>query len=106
DGTASPEAGSPAMRSARPLAAAGRAAPVPGLIRDDPKDPRAERTARPEARQRVVRPHEGLLCRVLRLGCAPRDQAGGAKRDLPIPLHQLLVGADVAASGPLDEFLV
>ena len=45
----------------------GRTAPVPGLVRDDPQEPRPERGAVPEPAQRGVGLDEGLLDGVLRV---------------------------------------
>src|SRR5207342_2549288 len=81
-----------------PLAPAHRPPPVLRLVGHDPKDPRPERLAGPEPVERVERLHERLLCGVLGLGGASRDQPCGAERHLPVPLQELAVGLNVTVA--------
>src|SRR6266511_1949174 len=80
-----------------------RTKPVLRLVRDDPQDPRPERTPGTESLERVVRLHERVLGGVLRVRSASGDEERGSKREFPVPRYQLPVRLDIAILGQLDE---
>src|SRR5262249_42726460 len=88
------------------LPPAGRAPPVPRLVRDDPQQPRPERRAAPEAAERAVRLDEPVLRGLLGVGGVAGEQVGGAEGDPLVQAHELLVGGCVAALRALDELLL
>src|SRR6266511_3263057 len=58
---------------------------------------------RTEAAERSKRLDEALLGRVFGVGGRARDDVGGAKRDLLVALHDLLIGGRIAALRACDE---
>src|SRR5207247_1722529 len=77
-----------------------RPAPVPGLVRHDPQDPRAERRSGSEPVQRSVGLHEGLLHDVLHVGSG--HEVRDSRRDVLVPPDELLVRARIASPGLFD----
>ena len=104
--------GAPAARGALGLlgrpqgqarAPAGGAAAVARLVGDDRQQPRPERRAGAEARQRAPRLHEALLRGLLGVGGRAARQAGDAKGDVLVCAHEGSIGDGVAPLGPRDQ---
>src|SRR5215204_3812492 len=77
-----------------------------GLVGDYREQPRSETGAGPEASERAVRFHEGLLGRVLGLRGVARDEVGGAEGHLLVAAHQPLISRSVSTLRPLCELRV
>ena len=78
------------------LAAAGRAAAVPRLVRDDAQKPRAERLVDAEASERAPGLDEGVLDGVLGVRSIAGDDVSHSECNLLVGTDELLVGASVA----------
>ena len=86
-----------------PLPPAGRAAAVPGLVRDDPEQPGPKRRACPEAAERAVGLHEPVLRGLLGVGLVAGDEVRGSECDCLMCSHDLLVCGRVACLRAGDE---
>ena len=81
------------------MAAAGRAGPVARLIGHDPQQPGPPLRPLAEPVESSVGLDETLLRRVLGVGSRAGDDVGGAKGNLLVSLHDLLIGGRLTALG-------
>jgi hypothetical protein len=86
--------------------AAGRPAPVPGLVGHDSEEPRSEGRSGAEASQRCICLHERILGSVFRIGRRTRHDVRGPDGDIAVAADQFVVGIQLASACAFDQFVV